>query len=202
MLFLRGFHAKAMPIPVNQSLKPHPLKLALLIRALEHVQNVAPPDQVVNLLSGKTTLLEQALQPRELLLHVSSVRLALLSNLAIVLSILLLSGTNSLLELLLGLGATGFQRAHDIVDRGDRAGESIETAAGDTEGAGLFVQERNEVGFAAAGGVGECFGGAGGVVLDGRVGLDAGFLRGGFGVRRFAVDFGDEDVGLRGEGGG
>jgi hypothetical protein len=176
-----------------------PLKLALLIRALEHVQNVAPPNQVVNLLGRKTALLEQALQPRELLLNVSSVRLALLSDLAVVLSILLLSTTNGLLKLLLRLGAARFQSAHDIVDRGDGAGESVETAAGDAEGAGFVVQERDEVGFAAAGGVGDCFGGAGRVVLDGRVGLDAGFLRGGFGVGGFAVDFGDEDVGLRGE---
>ena len=199
MLFLRDTLEKRHANSPCQSLKPHPLKLALLIRALEHVQNVAPPNQIVNLLSRKTALLEQALQPRELLLHISSVRLALLSNLAVVLSILLLSTTNGLLKLLLRLGAARFQSAHDIVDRGDGAGESVETAAGDAEGAGFVVQERDEVGFAAAGGVGDCFGGAGRVVLDGRVGLDAGFLRGGFGVGGFAVDFGDEDVGLRGE---
>lgn len=147
----------------------HPLKLGLLVRALEHIQNVAPPDQIVNLLSGQTTLLEQALQPGELLLNVARVLLALFGNLAVVLSVLLLRATNSLLELLLRLGAAGAQSGNDIVERRDGAGNSVETAAGDAEGAGLVVQERDEVGFAAAGGVGDCFRGAGGVVLDGRV---------------------------------
>ena len=183
-------------------LKINPLELALLRRTLEHVQDVAPPDQVVNLLGGKTTLLEQALESGELLLNVTRVLLALLGDLAVVLGVLLLGAANSLLKCLLRCGAAGAERAHDLVDGGDSAGKSIESAASDAEGTGFFVQERNEVGFAAAGGVGECFGGAGGVVLDGRVGLDAGFLRGGFGVGCFAVDFGDENVGLRGEVGG
>jgi hypothetical protein len=179
-----------------------PLKLALALITLEHVQNVAPPDQIINLLSSETTLLQQALQPRKLLLNISRVLLALLSNLAIVLSILVLSTSNSLLKLLLRLRTTTLQRAHNLVQRRDRASQSVETTARDAESASLFVQEGYEVGFAAARGVGDCFARAGGVVFDGRVGFDAGFLRGGFGVGGFAVDFGDEDVGLGGEVGG
>lgn len=203
-LMIRMLFPHSFPNEKPCQTSPHltyitPLKLALLSRALEHIQNVAPPNQIINLLSRKTALLKQALQPREFLLNIPRVRLALLSDLAVVLSILVLGSTNSLLELLLRLGAASLQRSHDVVERRDSAGQSVETAAGDAEGAGLVVQEGDEVGFAAAGGVGDCFGGAGGVVLDGWVGLDAGFLRGGFGVGGFAVDFGDEDVGLGGE---
>lgn len=178
------------------------LKLSLTLITLEHIQNVAPPDQIVNLLSRKSALLEQALQPRELLLHVSRVLLALLGNLAVVLGILLLGAANSLRELLLRFGAAAAQRADNLVERGNRAGEGVQTAACDAEGAGFLVQEGDEVGFRAARVVGNCFGGAGWVVLDGRVGLDAGFLCGGLSVGGFAVDFGDEDVGLRSEIGG
>lgn len=190
-----------MPIPlINHS--NFPLKLTLLVRALEHIQDVAPPNQVVNLLSRKTTLLEQALQPGELLLDIARVLLALLSDLAVVLSVLLLGAANGLRKLLLGLGPASLQSTHDGVQRGNCAGESVKTASSDAEGAGLFVQERDKVGLATARVVRDCFGGASRVVLDSRVGLDTGFLRGGFGVGSFAVDLGDEDVGLGGEVGG
>ena len=180
----------------------HPLKLALLSRALEHIQNVAPPNQIINLLSRKTALLEQALHPGEFLLNVARVLRALLSDLAVVLGVLLLGATNSLRELLLRLGTAGLQSTHDGVERGDCAGESVETATSDAEGTGLLVQEGDEVGLAAARVVRDRLGGASRVVLDGRVRLDTGFLCGGFGVGSFAVDLGDEDVGLGGEVGG
>jgi len=112
---------KFVPILVIVTLI-HLLELALLLRSLEHVQDVAPPDQVVNLLSRKATLLEQALQPRELLLNIARVLLALLSDLAVVLSVLLLSAANGLLKLLLRFGAAAAQRADDLVEGRDGAG--------------------------------------------------------------------------------
>jgi hypothetical protein len=184
----------------STSVKSHNLKLILArVGALEHVQDVAPPGEVVNLLSGKTTLLQQALQPGDLLLNVARVLLALLGDLAVVLGVLVLGAADGLLELLLGLSTAGAQSADDRVERGDGTGNSIESTACNTESTGLVVQEGDEVGLAATAGVGDSLGGAGRVVLDGRVGLDAGGLGDGFGVRGLAVDFGDEDLGFGGE---
>jgi hypothetical protein len=185
--------------PVSSIRHDIPLKLTLLLRALEDIKNVAPPDQIIDLLSSKTALLKQALKSRELLLNVPRVLLALLSNLAVVLSILLLSATHSFLKLFLRLSTTSLQSANNIVQRRNRASDGIETTACHAERAGFVVQEGHEVGFAAAGGVRDCFGGAGRVVFDCRVGFHSCGLRDGFGVGRFAVDFGDEDGGLGGE---
>jgi hypothetical protein len=185
--------------PVPSICNVSPLKLTLLLRTLEDIKNVAPPDEIINLLSSKATLLEQTLQSRELLLNIPRVLLALLSNLAIVLSILLLSATNSFLKLLLRLSTTSLQSADNVVQRRDRASNGVKTTTCNTESAGFVVQEGHEVGFAAAGVVGDCFGRAGGVVFDCRVGFHSCGLRDGFGVGRFAVDLGDEDGGLGGE---
>lgn len=176
------------------------LFLGLCFLALEDLQDVAPADQVIQLLRRKVALGDQALQPRQLLGNIVGILLHLLANLVVVLCILVLRLASLLVELVVCLVTTvRSDGLHSGVEAGNDAGCGIEETACRAVGAGLLVDEGDEVGFRAAARVGFAVLGSLGEELDRGVRLDAVALGGGFGGFTFAVDEADGDVGFGGE---
>lgn len=95
------------------------------------------------------------------------------------------------LSLFSAIAVCALELLDDGVEGFDGAACGVETAAWSTVGAGVGVEEVDEVFLCAGAFVGERLGAALGEVFDGGVGLDALVLCEGFGVLGFGVDLGD-----------
>jgi hypothetical protein len=171
----------------------------MLLRAQKLPQNIAPANQIIQLLLRQTPLPNQPLQPLQLLLRVTRILPRLLKHLRVVLRILILQRARQLLRLLRAIAIRARKLLHDAVERLDGAACGIETAAGRAVRAGVGVEEVDKVLLCAAAVVGERFGAALGEVLDCGVRGDALGCGEGLCIFGFGVDFGDEDGGLGGE---
>ena len=178
------------------------LQLALVVSTQELLEDVAPADQIVELLGGEVALGDQALQTLRLLLGVLLVGTGLLEDLDVVLSVLVLQSGGESSSLLNTVAVGRLEFLNDGVESLDGATGGIKTAANSAVGAGVLVEVLDEriLGTSAL-----VRGGLEGTLLeelDGRVGGDALLLCKGLCVLGFGVDLGDKDVGLVDEGAG
>jgi hypothetical protein len=176
------------------------LQLALLLGAQELAQDVASADQVVELGGREVSLADEALQPLELFLGVARVCAGLLEDLDVVLSVLILECLSELGRLVDTVGICALELFDNGVEGLDGAAGNVKTTTNSTVGAGVGVQEVDEV-LLGAGAI--VWGGLGAAlleVLDGGVGLNALLGCKGFGVLGFGVDLSDQDIGLVDEG--
>lgn len=178
------------------------LDLLNLLRE-ETAQDVGLAGELVQLGRLQATLLQDAVQTGQLLGDVVAVLAQLVEHADVVLGVLelglLLQARGLLLRLLEGVGQWGRGAAElvdDGVERLDGARVRVQAAADGAVRAGLLVQERDEVRLAAATTVGLGLLGAGGEVLDGRVGADALRLGGSLAVIGLGIDLGNQDIGL------
>jgi hypothetical protein len=144
----------------------------------------------------EVALANQALQTLELLLSIAFVGAALLEDLDVVLSVLVVEGSSRFLCLLQAVSVGILELGGDGVESFDGAAGDVETAADGAVRAGVSVDELDEVLLGAGTLVRERLGGALLEVLDGGVGLDALLFGDGLAVGRFGVDLRDQDAGL------
>ena len=120
------------------------LQLALVISAQKLPQNVAPADQVIELLRGEVALADQALQTLGLLLGVVLVGANLLEDLDVVLGILVLQGRSESCGLLNTIAISRLELLDDGVESLDGATGGIETTADGAVGTGVLVEVLDE----------------------------------------------------------
>ena len=120
------------------------LQLALVIGTQELLENVAPADQVVELLRGKVALADQALQALGLLLSVLFVGANLREGLDVVLCVLVLQGGGKSCGLLNAIAVGVLELLNDSVESLDSATSGIKTTTDGAVGAGVLVEVLDE----------------------------------------------------------
>lgn len=120
------------------------LQLALVISTQELLENVAPADQVVELLRGKVALADQALQALGLLLSVLLVGANLREGLDVVLSVLVLQGGGKSCGLLNTIAVGVLELLNNSVESLDGATGGIKTTTDGAVGAGVLVEVLDE----------------------------------------------------------
>ena len=167
-----------LPVTLRHGKHPHhhssedilQLALLLLIANREELgKDVAPADQVVELLGCEIALCDQALQTRVLLLGITRVRANLLGDLDVVVRVLVLETFRSLLDLVVSGSVGTLGVGNNGVESFDGTTESVEATANSTVCASVRVEELDEVALAAGTLVWKRLGGALLEVLDGGV---------------------------------
>jgi hypothetical protein len=120
------------------------LQLALVISTEELLENVAPADQVVELLRGKVALADQALQTLGLLLSVLLVGANLREGLDVVLGVLVLQGGGKGCGLLNTIAVGVLELLDNSVEGLDGATSGIKTTTDGAVGAGVLVEVLDE----------------------------------------------------------
>jgi hypothetical protein len=120
------------------------LQLALVISTQELLENVAPADQVVELLRGKVALADQALQTLGLLLSVLLVGANLREGLDVVLGVLVLQGGGKGCGLLNTIAVGVLELLDNSVEGLDGATSGIKTTTDGAVGAGVLVEVLDE----------------------------------------------------------
>ena len=120
------------------------LQLALVISTQKLLENVAPADQVVELLRGKVALADQALQALGLLLSVLLVGANLREGLDVVLGVLVLQGGGKSCGLLNTIAVGVLELLNNSVESLDGATSGIKTTTDGAVGAGVLVEVLDE----------------------------------------------------------